>query len=1161
MPGWSVLAAVLAACSGETVVAPSQEYEPVADPAAVVVAGNARFTILTPRLIRLEWSPAARFEDRASFTVVNRRLPVPAFEQGGRRGRIEIRTAALTLRYIEGAGAFDRDNLAIEFTVEGEPTVWTPGATNNGDLRGTRRTLDGVSGACPLDPGLLSRSGWTLLDDSARPLFGGADQCGWPHVEPRSQADAIDWYFFAYDQDYVQALQDFTAISGRIPLPPRYVFGAWWSRYWPYSDQELMKLVQEFREHHVPLDVLVLDMDWHLDGWTGYTWNPKYFPFPEKFLAWAESEGLKVPLNIHPHEGVGKQEAAFEQFCDALGLDPQTTERIPFDPTDARFMQNYFELLHHPLERQGVDFWWLDWQQGETTRIPGLDPLFWLNHLYWTDWEKNPGSKPDRPLIFSRWGGLGNQRYPIGFSGDTFNDWASLAWQPYFTATAGNVGCAYWSHDIGGHQPGPVAPELYARWIQFGALSPVLRTHCGRNPLAERRIWTFEPEVYAACKEAWQLRYALLPYIYTAARKTYDESIPLCRPMYYEWPDLDAAYGAKPRRARRSGDHDAPATDPAYKPADRIAPHSVPGYNGQYMFGDDLLVAPAVEPMNPASGTASVRVWLPPGRWRNWFTGRAYEGPCDAYCAVPLKQVPLFVRDGAAIPMAPAMRSSGEKPLDPLILHLFPAPTAARYMTRLYEDDGISGAYKRGECAWTPILCESSAHACRIEIGPTEGRYAGMPAQRGYEVWLRDVLPPQQVLVDGTPLLPAQSGAAEGWRYDGASLSAIINLPARPRAMRVVIDVVADADDESVRMLSAGLRDEIDALRELAARTGDAAPGGIRLVAQLPDELEAVVAAASAPSTRPGDRVAGQNIVPEILVSKVAPEKRLHALARLFSLYNRIEVRPNDEDPRLLDARADVGCGRQPVWTTRVVPRAELRVLDAGARGGPSESDPLTDDGLVLRALATIELPAVLQTFRVRSTLTLDVDGSEFSLPVEQVVLPSVNAWWLAGPFDRKDAGRIGQEILALARVDPAQHWPAADGQAARWRRVVRKLTHDSDVTSEFVVDPIREFGAEIAAGVAYAVTWLHAPRDMNVNFAIGSDDGVIVWVNGREYHRNLVQRPYSARQDIVAVPLRTGANMVVLQTQQLRGRWAFSLCVETPGGEPIPEIEVRLEP
>ena len=187
--------------------------------------------------------------------------------------------------------------------------------------------------------------------------------------------------------------------------------------------------------------------------------------------------------------------------------------RIEFPSTgaDPQFMQAYFKLLHHPYERMGVDFWWIDWQQGEQTKVPGLDPLWWLNHLHWTDMERNPDRGDKRPLIFSRWGGLGNHRYPMGFSGDTYCNWSSLAFQPYFTATAGNVGFAYWSHDIGGHQPGPVAPELYTRWVQFGALSPALRTHTTKNPAAERRIWEFPEEHFRAMRDAFHLRYELLP--------------------------------------------------------------------------------------------------------------------------------------------------------------------------------------------------------------------------------------------------------------------------------------------------------------------------------------------------------------------------------------------------------------------------------------------------------------------------------------------------------------------------------------------------------------------------------------------------------------------------------------------------------------------------
>jgi len=755
----------------------------------MVVAGNARFTVLTPRMIRLEWSPTARFEDRASFVFVHRRLPVPRFERREHGGWLEIGTDALALRYRVKGGRFNAKNLSIAFqpraagtqggsslipiperqrgalhssspsfsrqvasapgsqstsepavyNAGSRPTIWHPGRRNRRNLGGTWRTLDEVSGPCRLEPGLLSRDGWTLIDDSRRLLFddgdwplprrlpqSGSDRTaigklrsprrvkGWPWVVPRPDARAIDWYFLAYGTSYVQALQDFAAVAGRVPLPPQYVFGAWWSRYWAYSEAELRDLVREFREHDVPLDVLVVDTDWHLEAWSGYTWNPKYFPDPEGFLRWAASEGLKVALNLHPHEGVGRHEAAFEAMARALGYDPAKIDRIRFDPTDRRFVEAYFRYLHRPLERQGVSFWWLDWQQGKRTNLAGLDPLWWLNYLHWTDQERGRGAKGARPLNFSRWGGLGNHRYPIGFSGDTYSNWRSLAFQPYFTATAGNVCFPYWSHDIGGHFPGPVEPELYARWIQWGALSPVLRTHTTKHPNAERRIWAFDAHIFRVAREAWRLRYHLLPYIYTAARQAYDQALPLCRPLYYHWPELEEAYEN---------------------------PH-------EYLFGDDLLVAPVARRVSRRTGRAPIKLWFPPGEWVSWFTLERYVGSCEVRLEVPLEQIPLFVRAGATIPAAPPMRHARERPLDPLILHVFAGSGATTHRTRLYEDDGASLGYQRGECRWTPIVCESSARGVRVTIGPAEGSYRGAPEARGCEVRLHKLRAHAETLVD-----------------------------------------------------------------------------------------------------------------------------------------------------------------------------------------------------------------------------------------------------------------------------------------------------------------------------------------------------------------------------------------------------------------------------
>ena len=149
-----------------------------------------------------------------------------------------------------------------------------------------------------------------------------------------------------------------------------------------------------------------------------------------------------------------------------------------FDITDPEFLEAYFETVLHPMEKEGVDFWWLDWQQGNTTKIEGLDPLWMLNHYHYLD-SRRLGT---RGLTFSRYAGPGSHRYPVGFSGDTVISWESLDFQPYFTANASNIGYGWWSHDIGGHMLGVRDDELTTRWVQFGVFSPINRLHSTDNP-------------------------------------------------------------------------------------------------------------------------------------------------------------------------------------------------------------------------------------------------------------------------------------------------------------------------------------------------------------------------------------------------------------------------------------------------------------------------------------------------------------------------------------------------------------------------------------------------------------------------------------------------------------------------------------------------------
>ena len=743
---------------------------PVAAPSAVITLGRARFTVLTSRLIRMEWASNGVFEDHASLVFLNRRLPVPKF-----RSRIEpfdgarilhIDTEYLHLVYREVAtadGKFTPDDLQIQFTLDGKQVDWRPEMKDPGNLLGTTRTLDGANAGNtsePIGQGLISRSGWALVDDSKTPLFDSSDfrfsageQSPWPWVMERPAGDRQDWYFFGYGHDYRAALGAYIQVAGRIPMPPYFAFGAWWSRYWAYSDQELQQLIHDFRENLVPLDVLVVDMDWHLTarqlkgkvdqsgqrlGWTGFSWNKLLFPDPAGFLQWVHAQGIKVALNLHPAGGIEPWEARYPEMAKAMGVDPKSDRYIPFRITDKRFATSYMDIMHHPLEKEGVSFWWLDWQQGAKTALPNLNPTWWLNYVYFTDQAR----EGKRPILFGRWGGLGNHRYQVGFSGDVISTWDSLAFQPWFTATAANVGYGYWSHDIVGHLPGVDSPELFTRWVQFGAFSPILRTHVSLDPEAERRIWAY-PEPYAdIMRKAYQTRYALIPYIYTEARRTYDTGVAFLHPLYYDWPDSGAAYENR----------------------------------GEYMFGGQMLVAPVTAPADPVTHLATKSIWLPRGSWIEWQTGKHFTGPVQLSRLFSIDQTPVYVHPGAIIPMAPKMAYTGQKPVDPLILTVFPLDPGTKTSYTLYQDARDTNAYQDGQAAWTTIRAQQENDVLTLRIDPVRGTYPGMHRTRSYEVRLPDDWPPSSVTFNGKALAYQAGEQGAGWHYKGDTLTTTVRV-------------------------------------------------------------------------------------------------------------------------------------------------------------------------------------------------------------------------------------------------------------------------------------------------------------------------------------------------------------------------------------------------
>lgn len=605
-----------------------------AEPTAIIGGSHRyRFTVITDGLLRYEWAPDNRFEDRPSTFAVNRQQLIPQFRIKERPDVLEIITARFHLTYDKQEFSASGFTAVVKGAFGCHASHWHYGEVCQ-NLGGTTRTLDEIDGRVELGPGVVSKKGYTTIDDSDSMLFDG-DGFVASRLLPRE--GRVDGYLFAYGRDYRKAVRAFYALSGSQPLLPRWALGNWWSRYYAYNSHEYLSLMDSFRERGIPLAVAVIDVDWHIindpriiaagkTGWTGYTWNKELFPNPPEFLASLHERKLKVALNDHPADGIQNYEDLYSEMAKALKHDISTGDPIQFDITDRSFLRAFFDILHRKLENDGVDFWWIDWQQGEYSRIKGIDPLWMLNHYHFLD----KALSDERPLIFSRYAGPGSHRYPIGFSGDTIISWASLDFQPEFTATASNIGYGWWSHDIGGHMNGIHDDDLGTRWVQFGVFSPIMRLHSSNSQWTAKEPWRFAHEPQKIMTDYLRLRHRLLPYLYTMNVRASLQGEPIVQPMYWEYAFRDEAYRVQ----------------------------------NQYFFGSELIVIPITTPQDPELRLGKVKAWLPPGRYIDFFSGVLYEGDREFWISRPMAGYPVFMREGSIVPLDAAAEpgNGGDNP-------------------------------------------------------------------------------------------------------------------------------------------------------------------------------------------------------------------------------------------------------------------------------------------------------------------------------------------------------------------------------------------------------------------------------------------------------------------------------------------------------------------
>lgn len=641
----------------------------------VYVNGNVRFSVLTSRLLRVEVSKMGEFCDEPTQAFLFRNIDKPKYKITEKGDIIAIGTKDVVFYY-------DIKNNKMQNIVFKDNSIVSD--FNKGNLKGTYRTLDMTDGAVPLGEGLISKNGVSVIDDSKSLIISSDGTM-------KERAKCEDKYYFSYGRDYRACLKDFYKLSGEVPLVPRYCLGNWWSRYRAYTQQEYIDLMSKFLQKEIPITVATVDMDWHwVDikkqfgkeaydeainpvnnhyfhqgaGWTGYSWNTDLFPDYKYFLKWLKDKGFKVTLNLHPAQGVKAFEDMYPKMAESMGIDPKTKKSIKFDITDPKFIESYFDILHKPYEKEGVDFWWIDWQQEKTTKIKGLDPLWALNHYHTLAF--NDENK--RPLILSRFADIGSHRYPLGFSGDTNISWKALDFQPYFTITAANIGYTWWNHDIGGHHNGERNDELYLRWVQFGEYSPIMRLHSTSDEFMGKEPWKFSYAAKNIATSVLRERHSMIPYIYSMNYRTHKKGIALCEPMYYTYPNKEEAYQIK----------------------------------NEYFFGSELLVVPVTSPISKITNFAETKVWLPKGQWTDIYNGNIYEGEKFVTMYRGVESIPVLAKEGAIIPLSQNDRTNDISNPKDMKIRIFNGTNEFE----LYEDDGETMNFKDGAFSITKMKQE-----------------------------------------------------------------------------------------------------------------------------------------------------------------------------------------------------------------------------------------------------------------------------------------------------------------------------------------------------------------------------------------------------------------------------------------------------------------------
>ena len=663
------------------------------NPECVFQGNKYRFTVLTERLIRIEYNENGVFLDEPTLLIRNRNFPKFSFDVKQDKNYIEIKTSYFKLSYTKER-KLSSSNLKVEILNTDKFWYYKHAEAKNYSYS---YLID--NDKIKTIKSLYSLDGFVTIDDSKNNIF-----CEDGTI--KNGNDGIDIYLFVYLNDFNLCLNDYFKLTGNPPLIPRFALGNWWSRNDLYDDLKLKSLVDNFIKYKIPISTILLDKDWHIRTYenkkhlkTGFTFNKDLFKSPYEMISYIHNQGIRVGLNINPTEGFYDIDEYFNQAKTYL----PTLENnvIPYNVLDPKWVDVYLKLYIHPLDALEVDFYWLDFYTDESVAD------FLIKHYQYYDMKRN---YKRRPMLFSYNSKIAPHCYPVLYSGKTKVGWESLRQISKFNVSITNLGVSWIAHDIGGYFKGIEDNELYIRYVQFGVFSPIFKFGSDSGKYYKREPWRWNMKTLQIVTDYLQLRHKLIPYLYSEAYKYSKDGVPIIKPLYYTTLEM----------------------------YDDLL------YSCEYYFGSQLFICPITKKKDYIMDRVVHRFYLPEGIWYDFFTGQKYPGNNNYVTFYKDQNYPVFAKAGSIIPLGYNDNLNDTTPPKNMEIHFFPG-LSNEYL--LYEDDGISSLYEKGFYLLTKIEYNYMPSNYTVIIRAIEGKSGIVPEKRNYKLIFRNAKKATDVIV------------------------------------------------------------------------------------------------------------------------------------------------------------------------------------------------------------------------------------------------------------------------------------------------------------------------------------------------------------------------------------------------------------------------------